>query len=304
MKPLPKLPAALALFFAIAAHAQTDESVQTMGFTEVNQGMPFITTKAVPPVATSDASPKFRLDLHFGTDTQPVLVIAPLIHYNSSKLEIVAISNIATARLLMPQHSDLSGGKMDPLTITIAGQLVVADTDTALLLTWLDMDEIVSVADATVAAPVRMVTITFQWKAGATGDSHIAITQDPFGVADVFSGASIVVQSPRFREFSLDVDASGSPANQADGIMISRYFLGVRGDALTKDLSNANADDVAAAIESGLGALDVDASGGPANSSDAIMVSRYFLGVEGAALTKGLSSADPAKVKSAIEALL
>jgi len=294
----------LALFFVATAYTQTAASVQTMGFTEVNQGMPFITTKAVPPVATSDVSPEFRLDLHFGTDTQPVFGIAPLIHYNSSKLEVVAISNIANTGFLKPHSSTRPDTGIDPPTITIAGKSVVADTDSALPLIWLDMRKIASVAGATVAAPVRMATITFKWKAGAAGNSHIALTQNPIGTADVFSGASIIVQSPRLREFSLDVDASGNPANQADGIMISRYFLGVRGDALTKGLSNANADDVAAAIEGGLGSLDVDSSGGPANSSDAIMLSRYFLGVEGVALTKGLSSADPAKVKSAIEALL
>ncbi|MGR3914534.1 MAG: hypothetical protein OD918_08455 [Gammaproteobacteria bacterium] len=303
MKPLWKRAAAM-LLFAGGAPLHAHASVHTMGFTEAGKGMPFITSKAVPPVATRDASPEFRLDLHFGADSHPVLGIAPLIHYNSRKLEVVGISNIAHDGLFTPRTLTPRRIEFAPPTITIADKPVVADTDGALPLIWLDTKKIAAIAGATAANPVRIATITFKWKAGATGDSHIALTQNAVGIADVFAGTSIAVQSPRLREFSLDVDASGRPANHSDATMITRYILGRRGAALTKGLSNANADDVAAAIQGGLVVLDVDSSGSPADSSDAIMITRYFQGVKGAALTKGVSSARPAKVKSAIEALL
>ncbi|MGR3912919.1 MAG: hypothetical protein OD918_00065, partial [Gammaproteobacteria bacterium] len=190
----------------------------TLGFTEANQAPPFITHKDVTP--RGDAASTFSLDLHFETRTQPVFGIAPLIHYNSEKIEIIGVTNIMPPGLVnrmldrYPHHPPTiritgesgESGASDTVVrvqgverhsgiIGRPGELVTADTDTALRLVWLDQKSIQSANLAVTGNPVRLATITFRWKAGIVGNSHIAISQFRYGIAQTFTTTSVVVRS-------------------------------------------------------------------------------------------------------------
>ncbi|MGR3915046.1 MAG: cadherin-like beta sandwich domain-containing protein [Gammaproteobacteria bacterium] len=98
--------------------------------------------------------------------------------------------------------------------------------------------------------------------------------------------------------FDLDVDKFGG-VTAADGIMLARYLLGVRGLELVDGQSAANAENAAlveANIQLGLNAnvLDLDDDGN-ANHTDGILLARAMLGLRGDALTGGLGLDDAAK---------
>jgi len=107
--------------------------------------------------------------------------------------------------------------------------------------------------------------------------------------------------------FTLDVNASGGAADGTDGIMISRYVLGLRDEAVTRDLDVPTGTTIAqviASIESGFRSERFDVDGnGVTTAADGIMIARYLLGVTGPALTEGQSHTSPAKVEAAMEAL-
>jgi len=105
---------------------------------------------------------------------------------------------------------------------------------------------------------------------------------------------------------SLDVDRDGALI-AADGVMVARYMLGVRGDALVDGQSTKTAAVVERSIESGMaqGALNVDGDAAP-DADDGLLVARYMLGLRGAPLTNGLSgvTADADAVAASIRELM
>jgi len=182
-KSLRKL-AAAALLFAVAAPLHAATPAQTLGFTEAGGKPPFIARKDLSPDAAGGGAREFRLDLHFGANIETVLGIAPLIHYNSNKIAVIGLSNIAHAGFIMPNPLSIVSYESDtPPAITLHGESVSADANRVMPLTWMDMNEIGDVAGATMHAPARIITIAFQWKAGATGNARIGITQSEFGNA-------------------------------------------------------------------------------------------------------------------------
>ncbi|MDA7967309.1 MAG: hypothetical protein MPK31_00010 [Gammaproteobacteria bacterium] len=96
-------------------------------------------------------------------------------------------------------------------------------------------------------------------------------------------------------------------ATAADGLLVARHALGAAsGAALTAGLADAaSAPGIAAAIQCGRDAmaLDVDADG-DVDGADSILISRYLLGLRGAALTDEVGGADANAVSGAIRALL
>ncbi|MGR3913092.1 MAG: cadherin-like beta sandwich domain-containing protein, partial [Gammaproteobacteria bacterium] len=97
----------------------------------------------------------------------------------------------------------------------------------------------------------------------------------------------------------LDVDGNDICDNK-DGILISRYLLGLRGRALTAGVSDADASEIQSriAVAAAGGGLDVDQND-QVNAADGIMILRYLLGVtDGRGLTDGQSNmAAPAVAK-------
>ncbi|MGR3913536.1 MAG: hypothetical protein OD918_03255 [Gammaproteobacteria bacterium] len=150
------------------------------------------------PDAAGGGAVEFSLDLYFGANTETVLAITPMISYNSKKIDVIGLSNIVSAGLAMPNPSPNKPTDLDtPPTITVDHESVISDADKVTSIGWVDMHEISEVAGATIAKPVRLVTIAFKWKAGATGNSHIGITQSNAGSLDGFHGAGITVQGTR-----------------------------------------------------------------------------------------------------------
>ncbi|MGR3915136.1 MAG: hypothetical protein OD918_11620, partial [Gammaproteobacteria bacterium] len=219
-KSLLKLAAAAMLFFAAtplhAANAldHPGHSVQRMGFTEANEKPPFIARKDLLPDAASGGAIEFSLDLYFGTNTQPVHSIMPLIHYNSKKIKVISVSNILRSGHISPLK--LGNPRYTPESplsaLTVDGKPVDSDADGVMLLSWHGNNKIDAVAKATTHAPVRIATIKFKWKAGATGNTYIGITQGDSGTAHHFDTESIIVQGARdakvtVRDENIDVTA-------------------------------------------------------------------------------------------------
>lgn len=91
---------------------------------------------------------------------------------------------------------------------------------------------------------------------------------------------------------ALDVDLNGSYEARADGQMMVRYLLGVRGSALTANSIGvlATRTDPAAILthlDNIRPLLDVDGNGQVDALTDGLMILRYMLGLTGAAMTQG-----------------
>ncbi|MGR3913717.1 MAG: fibronectin type III domain-containing protein [Gammaproteobacteria bacterium] len=111
--------------------------------------------------------------------------------------------------------------------------------------------------------------------------------------------------------FNLEVSFNGGAPDWVDGVLIGRYLLGLRGDALLMPaLTGVTVDaaQIAAKIDAGITgeSLDVD-DNGAVNAADGIMVARYLFGVRGAALLDGQadsSGSAVAEVEGRINALI
>jgi hypothetical protein len=109
----------------------------------------------------------------------------------------------------------------------------------------------------------------------------------------------------------LDVDASSGATKYAadhDGLMILRYLLGVRGNAITDGIIAPTATRSAQAIESHLTSmasqLNVSQQGTTARATtDGAMIVRYMLGMRGAQLVQGLGAGDAAQIEARIQAM-
>ncbi|MDA8007830.1 MAG: cadherin-like beta sandwich domain-containing protein [Gammaproteobacteria bacterium] len=104
--------------------------------------------------------------------------------------------------------------------------------------------------------------------------------------------------------FNPDVDESGA-RDARDGILIARYLLGVRGDALTKGQSAAAFGEVEAEIKPGADGILLDVNeDGNADGDDGILIARYLFGLRGAELTAGFSNLDADAIAAKIAGLL
>jgi hypothetical protein len=113
----------------------------------------------------------------------------------------------------------------------------------------------------------------------------------------------------------LDIDASSGATKYAadhDGLMILRYLLGLRGNALTDGIIAPTATRSAQSIEAHLASiasqLNVSQqSGGAKAMTDGSMIVRFMLGMRGSQLTQGLglglSAGDSAAIESRIRAM-
>ena len=226
---------AVAALLSCAAAPLYAAGTQTMGFTEPNQTPPFITVKDMTQGAADDGSLTFSLDLHFATDTQPTLGVAPLIHYNSKKLEVIGISNIMHAGFIKPPQQLLvypyNPGRQPPL-IAAGDEPLRADSDTWMVLSWLDINGIRAVSGATMANPVRAATVTFRWKPGAVGGSHIALTENRAGAAEVFNGVGVALRGVEVAEATA-AEAERSLPPEPDILLSKTHISITEGDEAT-----------------------------------------------------------------------
>ena len=195
-----KLTVAALLSFATAP-LYAAAPVQKMGFTEPNQTPPFLMDKDMTRGAAGDGSLVFSLDLHFGASAPKTVGISPLIQYDSAKLDIIEITNVAHAGFFKPAPSRVSDYKHK---IAESSRMpAFADADTEFSLVWADMFEIAAVSGATLEKPVRVATVKFKWLADAAGDSQIAIIESDVGSADEgFHGTNIFLRGPAQAEIT------------------------------------------------------------------------------------------------------
>ncbi|MEQ1597151.1 MAG: Ig-like domain repeat protein [Casimicrobium sp.] len=91
---------------------------------------------------------------------------------------------------------------------------------------------------------------------------------------------------------AFDFDANGSTDAAGDGMLLVRYLLGLRGTALTEGLADPTAkrltpESIATYLASRPFDWDADLDGRVLPLTDGLLVTRYLLGLRGAALTQG-----------------
>lgn len=146
-------------------------------------------------------------------------------------------------------------------------------------------------------------TLSYQLTDGGVGDGDLTADgriSDPAGLS--------IPLTP-----ILNVDDSTDAATKydaaTDGVLIIRYLMGFRDEALIQNARGATAKRDAAAIASHLAsvlsALDVDGDGLTKALTDGLLILRRMLGLQGAALTNGANkgSRTDSEIAAAIDAL-
>ncbi|CAJ2377056.1 MAG: hypothetical protein IBGAMO2_560009 [Arenicellales bacterium IbO2] len=200
-------------------------------------------------------------------------------------------------------------------------QLQAAATDGALLAMWMPPADGGGAADGELTYSVR-------WRAAADANYDSDDAAETAGgavsyrIASLTNGTTYAVQvRAQFTggmsdwsaeaqgapvAFHIDLDAD-SDADWIDGVVVTRYLLGLRGADLIANLSGLDADDatrITAHLDANRSALDVDASGA-VTPADGILIARHLMDVtDNAELLDGQTAAtDADAVKAAIDAL-
>lgn len=104
---------------------------------------------------------------------------------------------------------------------------------------------------------------------------------------------------------ALNIDANNAIESFADGLLIVRYVIGYRGNALTDGVGGTNPTRTGTALETHLASLSLDADGdGQALAmTDGLLLLRAMLGLTGDALTQGATNASHPNVRNAQQIL-
>jgi len=108
---------------------------------------------------------------------------------------------------------------------------------------------------------------------------------------------------------TLNIDANPVVDATTDGLLVTRYLLGLRGTALVTGATGVSPGRNAAQIETHLaglltgGTLDADNDGQPRAITDGLLIVRALLGLSGTALTAGASNAQHPNVRNATQVL-
>ena len=104
---------------------------------------------------------------------------------------------------------------------------------------------------------------------------------------------------------TLNVDANLNIAATTDALLLTRYLLGLRGDALTTGALGLNPTRTGQALETYLASLNLDADGdGQALAmTDGLLILRAMLGLTGTALMQGATNASHPNVRNAQQIL-
>jgi hypothetical protein len=123
-----------------------------------------------------------------------------------------------------------------------------------------------------------------------------AVTETKGGVTKTLTTAASPGLTRLYRSPAIgcpaDVDQSGTVTAMKDAYSLLRYASGVRGTALTANLSVSSAAATENWIDTRLAELDVD-SDGVFDFNDALVLQRYALGFRGDAVILGISLAGP-----------
>ena len=130
--------------------------------------------------------------------------------------------------------------------------------------------------------------------------------------SEVRRNLSASVDAPSLEAW-LDIDGSGAGGGSkyqitTDGVLLTRYLLGLRGAALVAGATSPTATRNTAQIETHLAAMfariDVDGDTVVDASVDGMVILRYLLGLRGSALTQGTTSPlSPVMIEASIRAL-
>ena len=103
----------------------------------------------------------------------------------------------------------------------------------------------------------------------------------------------------------MNADANQTVDPAIDATLITRYLLGLRGDALTTGALGQNSARTGQALETYLASLNLDADGDrqALAMTDGLLILRAMLGLTGTALTQGATNASHPNVRSAQEIL-
>jgi uncharacterized delta-60 repeat protein len=130
----------------------------------------------------------------------------------------------------------------------------------------------------------------------AVGKCNNIVGRDPFCAVRIVGGDANV------QSCTLNTDANSAIAASSDAMLVTRYLLGFRGDALTSGAIGANPGRTAEEIVTYLDALkndplkklDLDGDGESLAMTDGLLMLRAMLGLSGEALTAGaINTAHP-----------
>ena len=146
-------------------------------------------------------------------------------------------------------------------------------------------------------------TISYDLTDGGAGDGDLMADgkiSDPAGLGAI---------APPVLNVDDSTDAASKYDAATDGLLIVRYLLGLRGDALIQNARSAtarrDAQQIADYLDSVLKLLDVDGDGSTRALTDGLLIVRRMMSLQGSALTSGAnnSTKSAADIAAAIDAL-
>ena len=141
------------------------------------------------------------------------------------------------------------------------------------------------------------------WLGPCTGTTSCEVPVN--GAATVNATFALATISTRI----LDIDANGAYLPESDGLLIVRYLLGLRGNALTTGATGTGANRstdpaLPTYLLDILPYLDVDGNGKVDALTDGLIILRKLLGLSGTAITQGVIGVGATRTAAEIEAYI
>ncbi|MDA8031986.1 MAG: hypothetical protein MPK62_12865, partial [Alphaproteobacteria bacterium] len=154
--------------------------------------------------AESDGSRTFSVDVMYGDDAASIGTVGFEVHMESEKMELVSVENLAVAGL-SPEANPMSLLQVSYADFrSFVGRDALDDgdmeTDSLIYPTWGSIlgPTAFFFGTATLAAPVRMMTLNFKWKGGVAGNANLnfAVNSAVEPNVDDYTLTSLAVQGP------------------------------------------------------------------------------------------------------------
>ena len=246
----------------------------------------FQLVSGVPEQPRAQAGGSFRLSIQYTTtDNNPELSgLGLAIHYNSKKLRLTETSDIISGAIGMPFTKNEVGDE---------------DTDAVLIIAWSDIN---SGRWPACELPATLMSVSFDVNKNLQDGEQSSIYFRPTSLANdyQFFAKSTVFE---VQSFNLDIDGNNRCDALTDGLLIIRYLFGLTGQSLVNNAFDPDGkrysyDDIAAYIEGGLNALDIDGNNRSDALTDGLLVIRHLFGLEGQSLVN--NAVDPAGTRTEI----